>query len=1115
MGTLEDANIASSTVGQLFNFTVFIAALILFVNNLFSFTFRADLFDGIERTLYLVEDSSIVLASFLLLYLSILSPYDDIINYGVKTQNLITVVYLACLLIVSTSSIIEDPRLLLSESTSVFDPSDFVGDLTSVQLDIDLILDDDLQAFGLIVVTLVNFSKIVTFFAALLYGLLVLLRTWPTINRGNVIKTFRIDITTRVIYLIVIISSGVIWFKRSIGFTEEQREPLFTTYQTTLTLLGETDASGINSVAYQYYIKLLSTVGMFVLAAYITIVYRNPSSASLIIFFASLTNLVILDELVDDSPLFNYVFLIMMFALSASVMVIIEFLFTQSYSGLFLTIPNVLYKVGNIFNVLSAPFLILSISYSWVDFRFAPNSNLTGSTFEVFINASESIETVVDRISDVGQRLDPCSKSVFQTLPVDDDLSDSFTAISSVAQLDTEFRNVREDLFNDADDPLNTCVIGSGDFPFRTDIQVCSNLKDDQTNTRSSFKQNEEISGSLDIEYEELEVGTIVNAECRNKQCESLLVLGVAAIGIANIPFMGGVGYGMGLAARAANVVYKVGRTILRVIKKLRTRANTLRKLARTISKLVKVTRNSLKFKPEHVIILLPVILGAIVSLAILMFRRNVYVEAKGEDTTKPIESKTKIGNTESKTESNKNTLMVERTKRKKQTSGFVLAIGIFLPLFMSSTVFLVFILLFDNILDSVIGALPEILVKADVSYGIGFTALEFAYWFSSVGNFMLLLSALLYAVHNNVFSPSAVIKRFDTDKTAVYTSASIVIPHANRLNFRQKLAARTVFLLNWEQQWLQPLIFMLPAVVLFIHSVYMVDQTDVQAGLEDRYISILLNSNAELNDAREEVSETLVLQADSAAVDQDLNEFTCGLAGKIVLAILNAIPGGGIRQLQSDITAFVGNLNIGFDGAALFFEALKDLGSGVFYKVDFALFSSRNVELMFVYSIPLINFSLLFFVWLSEFLGVTTATAITSGITLSGLIDLLIEDILTSLVIGVSIGIAISLWHHFGNKRINFPLWNFISRKIVRKGDSGDVSIEDTIPVFLFYSSLIQITIHLTIGNMIKFVGNSELPFIQLSIQTDTLFLKAVCCGLFGIISAMIVYLNTVLPPN
>jgi hypothetical protein len=1087
----------AATLGQLFNFLVFGASLVILLNNVMDFRYRLELFKHFEDNLDLLNDVLIMACAFGATFFSITSPYDE--EDGSRSlfntdESFTTVLYMIFLLVTSTSVPTDDPQVLFRTSYEILVAATN-GTLVTENLNIYELEDEHLITdIGVWYIQAVHTSKLFIFIASVIYAARVMWDNKPDLGAetwGN----FREYLLGRIFLLSMV---GVATFYWVINVVNVNNITIRSAVSNAEELLEDYDVGGIDAwlvdptvqIAFSYMVTLC----LLIIAAYIGIFYENFQFGLACVLVVFTQSLVQADKLLIDDASFSIKVVLTMLTGLAFIGTGANWLKDKWQAGALVgrIIPSFIYKAGSILSILSLIFLIAAFTYNWLDFDFRP-AGISLAVVEAMNDADARIDGIVNDVLEVARVLDPCLRKAIPS-DVTYDGTD-VVAAGDAASVDEQIRQAREQIKNNVASADSTCVLSAPDFLIDTGLNArCANLNAELESKRSSLVAAQDQGNALQTPYTGNEDNEFfVDEQCRSTQCTVLLSAGIAAMALSAIPFCGVVGFAAGTAARAGNVVYKIGRKIAKFAPKIKRKRNKIRKMANRIRKLAAASKGKIHFTLKLSAVFIPVILGATVTLCILMFRRDIYKKDDKEGAYERVRQIDVEGDF-----SLKSFKLIEKLNR-----GLSMVLGIYLPLTLVNTAFYISLVVMPDLFNSLFNELPQTLVAVKMETDVGYTSLKLAYLVASIGNGLIVLSNLLYLFDNSVIAALLALwdrikntgtrlsqlYRESADKREVLANKRLLeydestdnsAPTASdgRLRVGRGIRgwsrwARIRFLNvldvmgNWKSLYFQPLFFSIPALYLVYRGVF----------VDEKYFVFKYKANQETTSSTDEIGEVVAQEARVEAINQEMDNGLCGLVGQLAEELLDAV-GGGMAAIAGSIAEFSTILTGAFDGAEEFLASLADLVE--FPSIELPIPHIPGIPTIIgnfgIFGIPFICSTLLLVMWVSAlFVDKLGAFA----------------GMLNRLNRGVTQG----------------------NDALVITDKNNEYQIAASVAVFILYASLTNILLHMVIGELVGTLSQYDMPFITVDVLLGPDYWFTQLASLLNIMSALSLYLNILLP--
>jgi len=952
------------------------------------------------------------------------------------------------MLYTATSVVVEDPMILF---TTTFDAiSNTLGAVEFLDLDIDIKELDrgTLTTLGLDFITLTNFSKLVMVFSAFIYMIFIIIEYPPTnIVREEWMHNWKRSTVPRMILLWIWGFNVASFFVNIVGTDVNGLNGTFLRNTKTV-FTSFTDLSTVRSALvdpqYQNIIQDLVVGSILLLTFYVIAFYKHYEYGAVVLMAAMVQNVDKSDDLLQDNVLFETNLWLMI--IMSVVMLAVFFRFCwdnkKDYEVVLQIVPDILYKVGNILCIVSLFFMFISIQYDWLDFDFKP-SGISSSVAFAIEDAAQRIDSVVQTLGDVASALDPCTHRAYM-----ETVEDTFAVTDSVS-LDQSLMDARKGIRDTTDFNTAVCIGAVTPFDFiNLEQPQCTKVKDEFDEHRQSlidaFVSNAAMSGLKEYDpTTDHENEFFVDQACVDAKCTALTVITVAAVATSFIPFFSGVSKAASMAARAAFRVFKIGRRLTKSLPRMIKKRRKIKRLASRILRLASATTGRTGFVKELSIIYLPIITLATAAVAIIMFRRGVRHSA------------------------DKNGYAVVGTSN---SIAFRIIIGLFCPLALAESAFYMTLHIMPIVVDEILKELPSVLVESKLDVNIGYTSLKLAYFFSSVGAIMVVVSAILFAFENSLL---ACVQYFVSGTKYVYnklTKKRTVVSSAGGANgganggrwskckhFCYKL---TLLLTNWNTPYFQPLVFASPAIYFIYRGIIN----------NEKYIIVSYGGNDDVARATDEILETVLHKERSEGMFIDFDAMNCGAVAKLVAKILDAVP-GGLQQINIGLSEFANVITGAFSDAHDFISHLSDLVDLDFIHIEIPDIFPSAVTPWLIFGLPILAISALVTLWLMSVL-------------IDGFGD--IKNLITN----------------------DDPATHYYVSESKFYG-----SVTSATAMFVFYISVINVLVHIIVGTIIANSFNVDIPFVKINSELGPAYYGSQYASLFILMGAISIYINALIP--
>lgn len=1052
--------IENSTLGQLFNFVLFIASLALSVNNLLDIRYKINQLEyNLENNIGILHDTLLLLAALTVCMLTIHSPFERQVKEEsvrslvteVRSESFTSLVFVTCMLYAATSTVVEDPMVLFTTSFETI--SDTLGAIDMLDLDIDVKeLDRDLlNTLGLDFITYTNFSKLVLVLSAFVYIMLTIIEHPPTnALREHWMQNWKDSTIPRMAMLWVWAFNVSAFFVNVVGTDVNGLDGTFLRNTKTV-FTSFTDLSMVRSAlvdpSYQNAMQDLVVGSLLFITFYVIAFYKHYEYGAVVLLAAMVQNVDKSDDLLQDNVMFEANLWLMIVVSAITLAASLRFCWDnrKDYEVALEVVPDLLYKVGNILCIVSLFFMLISIRYDWLDFDFKP-SGVSETVATAIEDASERIDSVVNTLSSVATVLDPCShRTTIQAVP------DTVTA-SDAQSLDDVLIDARKSIKDSGIGDAAVCMAATSPFDFiNLGQSQCTSMKNDFDSNRQSlvdqFNTNANLAGlkSYDPNTDH-ENEFFVDESCVTAKCDALTAITVAAVSLSFVPFMGGAAKAVTMAARAAFRVFKIGRRLTKSLPRMLKKKRKIKKLASRIVRLAAATTDHAGFTEDMAIIYLPLIILATASLAIIMFRRGVR---------------------HSKTD-NKYSLIMSSASN---SIVFRMIIGLFGPLALAESAFYVTLHVMPIFANEILAALPLVLVTSELDVNIGYTSLKLAYFFSSVGAIMVVVSAVLFAFENSLL---AAVRYFIKGTKYVHWKLNKVVTRTAAggtpqvltkwQRFKIFLYRASLLLTNWNTPYFQPLVFAGPAFYFIYRGI-----TN-----NEKYVLVSYSANDDVARATDEILETVLHKERSEGMFIDFDAMNCGAVAKLVSAILDAVP-GGLLQINLGLSEFANVITGAFEDAQDFITHLSDLVDLDFIHIDTPdIFPAFMIPFL-IFGLPIISLGALVCLWLMS--------------------------------------VFIDGFGDIKNIAKVFSTDGADENRVYMSESRFYGTVATSIAMFSFYTSVINVLVHLTVGAIVKSAFDVKMPFLRIDSEFGSAFHDTQYASLFIMMGALSIYINVLLP--
>lgn len=894
--------LAESSLVQALNFATFVASITLLFNNALDIKYRqesaytSDYFHGVMTALACVASCVQTVRTPL--------EFRDPGPTTAVHEDVAGLVFVCCTLYASLSDVITDPDLL---STSTFElvitPDEGLYGLLKLP-DVDV---QPIAVVGQYVVDAAELSKGYMLLVSLVYAWLYAFLTRPPRCTAVDRSPMRALVAVATVVNLV------------------------------LTLL----------VAKESVADTASALLLVGISAYVSVFYEHFQYA----LPCLLANAAYVMARADSQGLDNGVFNLAVFMFVAAAEGIVAVGVQEDWWRVLELGPALLFKAGNILCIFSLLLAVVAYSADWIDFDFAAGGASQSAVDSINL-AANRITDLTDRLTDVALVLDPCSKRVVPAVG-----EYEFQPVNDRDSLQESIRAARESAFLSGTS-YSECIkdepptYGHKD----SDLPHCVEMRENMTSLYyDSLDAITEAENALDRTYttDDLSSELFVNEVCANAQCIALTVLTVAAVPLSFVPFVSGPTKAITMAARAANVVFRIGRKMTRMLPRMLRTKNKIGKLASRIVKLAVPTKSTLRLESNIAVIFLPIVVVAGVALSMLMFRRDVVA-----------------------TEQNRGVI-----DREGVTRRLSILLGLYAPLAVAEFVLVIVLHFAPAVVKAILDGLPVAFVDAEMHLGAGYVSLEMAYVISFIGVKMVILSVILSLAQETLLGLTRVSIRYlrkflrslpSVARRAVGFLRSLPKRMAGcRRSFRGAGYSRVApadtgsriaddfrwvagRALNWNAQILGALVFCVPAAILVARAF---------EG-EGEYIVVAFGANNEVAAANDELLETVLHKERSETMYMDLDDSRCGAVAALVKGLMSSV--GGLQVITDATKDFADALTGSLDGVSDFVSQLSDL---VDFDVQYISVTDaivpRAVMFAFLFAVPIVNICTIGGMWM------------------------------------------------------------------------------------------------------------------------------------------------------
>jgi len=957
--------ISATTFGQLFNFFVTLASIIVSVNCFFDIEYRIREMTMFEDNIGIVVDIISGIAALTVAYYSIITPYDETEIVTTADENFRTVLYMICLHMAGQAEVVDDPAIVFS---GVFKQATNLGDVIEENIDKTLFNPEDtnptffqsfdfelIESLTTLYLEAIYVSKIWLTIAGIVYSAYVVRAHYPSFGY-ECCRIFTYTLLGRLPSLLATLFALTMYF---------YNYNVDTVQRFANAVWSETKELNADLPAVTVF-ETLGVVALGFKLLYIFIFWDRYDFSLIGTTFLLGKAIVKADLQLREDEYFDSLVYVFIFMSSMSVGPLFLNLTTFKVDEVAFFIPKVLYKVGLLMMMLSFVFILSSYTVDWFNFDF--DKIQIGTDIIAKIDAiTQRIDDVNDQLFDVVMQINPCVRRNpnFPNEIVTDDATHNL--IGTTAQIEENLKNERIKMHGRNDDG-SLCIDKGNNFAFFNPLpggNTCAKLKADQDDMRTRMQQDGIDATSFEeTEYKENDYENdkfIENAGCKHAQCAIMTGVAAAAIIISAIPFAGYAGVMMNLGQRAAFTIFKLGRKIAKFGPRIKKKKDKFKKLAKTIRRAGTNSEGKLRFTAAMAGIYLPAFICIVVAFTVIMFRRDIYL------------SRNKTGDY----------TVLKNDKRRGLQSSFRVLLTIFFPMLIVNAAFTAMIWVVPEFLFEVLELITSSnIVIARGEERPGYTALKMTYLFTTLGSACVVVSGLMFLFAgsfvlfwNTVKQYMMVGKRREITETQYPNGIS---------SFWYSFYWVADKFLNINTQYLQPLIFSLP-VLIIVFDAFINDKD---------YFSIRYGVGPDMADLQDNLGEGIANRERSEGVSQELDNQFCGIVGELVAAIASAALG----TVTTLMAGFASDIEEAFEGLKQFTDSLDGLNLLGFIKLDIKGINFMGSFLLncLIYGIPIGCTAVLIGAWLmSQFYlpDKNTLLYLSSGIFIASVANLMIHS--------------------------------------------------------------------------------------------------------------------------
>jgi hypothetical protein len=887
----SDRDLTATTAGQLVNFGVFMCALVLSVNVYFGLREQMVLWRHLDDDFTIIAHTMSGGACLMVAFLTFRSPFD--MKPHEQHESLLTHVYLVCLLAASLAPVVDDAELLFNgivEASGGQTEGSLFADLVPTTDPLLLSIGGEFVRFSAISKLVLAATSVFYFYRAVTDG--PPLRWPPVIRRGRI----------RGVGALVFLFVTAFWGQTAVtdiggdgwGTSNPNANALFADEGPLLRLVVDPHFTAA--------LHHSASGALLGLALYLLAFYEHFEFAASSLFVVLVFSVVragsqgeggaLLAIAVVVSPLLGA-----LVPLTASRVAVSSYPRVERPRIVVRALASLAFKVGAMFSIAALIFSVVAFTNDWREFRFDPSGVALESSLRLD-QAAANMDDIVDKVTAVARKLDPCVRRASEDVPTDIDYA------GDTAGIDELMVSTRRGIFEDPSSLDQVCINNDALYTVKTSPARCptlaASLEDrrdlmviDVNNADYALDEPYIVGSELDDNF--------ISPVCRDRQCNALLGLVVAGAAVSAVPFFGAVGFAMATAARASFAVFRVGRSIARFGPRMRRSGSKIKNLAKRIRKLIVSTRGASKLTAAVAVLFAPLVVGGTVALSLVMFRRSVYSgKAEGPASVRDTSLK--------------------------------LAVGVLAPLLVANTAFTAVVFMTPRLVDGILAGLPGALVRVTVQEGSGYAALKAGYVFGTVGVALMLGALLVVGVEETVVDRVA--------KSYFFRGDASTAPGTRAERLQRVLQRILTRLLSANNAMLQPVIFSLPAVYLLLSHI-----------TSDRpYVEVGYLANDDVARTSSELSVSVAQQERSESIGMGMDDTECGLVGRIVNRILESVA---LEDVKEALNVFSGYIKDGLAEAGDFIGQLNDIIEIPFTAIVIDTGVPTFLANMLIYAIP------------------------------------------------------------------------------------------------------------------------------------------------------------------
>ena len=564
-------------------------------------------------------------------------------------------------------------------------------------------------------------------------------------------------------------------------------------------------------------------------------------------------------------------------------------------------IYDLLFRVAVGCSVLSIAYLFLSCNLSWWSLRFG-----TGSIGDEFENAVKDVHKylleTVGGIYDLMQKMNPCSVS-HDTLVTDDRLLSDAGTINNNNKITTDSMRINRidarmytkkdkclpmNCYDDKDQILSCSFVSNSPACLKA-------VESDETLGNSSIVRVENANDKFigkdgDDDMEDSGDASNFVKKCESLVCEITLGVGLAALALSWVPFVGGpASFALKMASAVGHNVFRFGKRLLGLLPRLRRNRTLIRSLVSMVRQLTRAGSSMTQFETRLLLL----------SLSIFISFTTVLIFA---------------------TQRMRNPDAVAKNVSNIVTS----VLG---PVFIMNLICLVIVFFVPVTIREVLDVLPEI-ISVDLILKEGYYALRMSHILSTMSIGILTSSELLYLIDYDIAWFWKKIRCCRNRR-----KVKILFPGASTSNKFSRLWERIKFSRLWERikkidnRFTATVLFFTIVFAIFIESIIM----------KRNYVDISYGGDASVTGWVRQFGALDSHMERQSSIHETMEVEFCGLEGQIVFGIAKLLMSAVVDAAKLFLEAFLVILKAGSTVLAL----LKDLSDVGIRKIDLKLIPS------------------------------------------------------------------------------------------------------------------------------------------------------------------------------